>query len=678
MAKLRHFLKGGFCIALLFLVTLLLGSRSYAQIKPYHPENLAVLEEKLRQTEIKPEKAAILLDLHDQCKYTNSRKAYGYNNQALYLSEQIRNKALMARAFTNKGSECFYSGELNTALKFYLKSCKLISAEEEPLQMALNLSGMANIFSLKGDYPTSMEYSYRSIEISKKSPVGLNLRCHARANLAGTYISLEQYKKAEYLLKRNLNELKDFSSPTVKALTYTNLGSYYANVGKIKTAIYNQKLALEETEPLGLNYFTARACSSLSNLYLSDNQPDKGLLFARRAKLLSTISQDAQIQTIASANIAWIFLSLNKLDSARFYSQYALSLSKSKGIHSFQPWILQIHSEVLKELGLYNASLEALQESRKISKHIITEEAKNQSVNRLEAFSALETREDLDLKYAHQLVRITFFRNISIVVVVLALIIGIGIFFLYRHRNMLSNVLKRKYEEIETKRKEVSHLNQIKDQLFAAIAQELRTPLQTIQDVLANLDQNARPGVYLSEPFMLNQLQHQTVRTITIMEDLLFTARVQMQMYQPLRQEFQLKSLTDELDKNLKLLNNGTFLTIIHAIPKDLYLYSDMTMLKMALRNLFLNVAYRPGKIMFPVVLSAWKENGLVNIRIADVQEFEQSVIKCNDQQCNDSPHKPYWDISLIQNFLEADGGKLLTCPGGKGYDIVLPDPHQS
>jgi hypothetical protein len=98
----------------------------------------------------------------------------------------------------------------------------------------------------------------------------------------------------------------------------------------------------------------------------------------------------------------------------------------------------------------------------------------------------------------------------------------------------------------------------------------------------------------------------------------------------------------------------------------------------MAMRNLFLNVAHRPGKNMFPVVLSAWKENGLVIIRIADVQEFEQPVTKCNAQQCNDLPRKPYWDISLIQNFLEANGGKLSICPDGKGYDIILPDPHQS
>jgi len=650
----------------------------WAQIKPYNPNKLAELEKKLAKSEIKTEKATLYADLHDQWMYVNSNTAYFYNNQALNLALVLKDNLLLARAYSNKGNEFFDKGDLKSALQFYLKSSELISEKEQPLLIALNLSNISNVFSLKGDYSTSMEYAYRSIALSKKSSEGLNLTCHTRANLAGSYTALEQYKKAEYLLQKTLNEIKNYDSPAVKAMTYSNIGMNYSIEHKNKTAIHYQKLALRETEPFGLDYFTSRACYGLGNLYLSNKEPQKALGFTRRAKELSTLSEDAQIQTLSNAGIARIFLNLGKLDSATFYAEQALSIAQLKGIKSFQPWILQIHSKILKERKQYDASLKALQESRRIGAQVFSQEAKDQSINRLEAFSTLETREDLDLQFAHQFSRIKFFQNISIIAVVLTLIVGFGIYFLYRYRRTLNLELTKKNEELEINRKEVFQMNQIKDQLFAAIAHELRTPLHTIKEVLSRLDQSSKSPDYLSESNMLTQLQHQTVGTITLLEDLLFTARVQMQQYQPLRQEFQLKSLTDELDKNLKLLNNGTFLTIIHAIPKDLYLYSDMTMLKMAMRNLFLNVAHRPGKNMFPVVLSAWKENGLVIIRIADVQEFEQPVTKCNTQQCNDSPRKPYWDIALIQNFLETNGGKLSICPDGKGYDIILPDPHQS
>lgn len=670
--------KKVFHIVLITILLQFVAGAAWAQLKPYNPKKLAELEKKLSKTEIKTEKATLYLDLHDQWMYVNSNDAYFYNNQGLNLAQELGNKLLLARAYGNKGNEFFDKGDLNSALQFYFKSSELISEKEQPLLVALNLSNISNVFSLKGDYPTSMKYAYRSIALSKKSPEGLNLTCHTRANLAETYRALEQYKKAEILLIKTLNEIKNYPSPTVKAMAYTYLGMNYSMEHKIKTAIHYQKLALQETEPLGLDYFTSRACYNLGNIYLDNKEPQKALYFARKAKVLSTLSEDAQIRALSNAEIARAFLDLEKLDSASFYAEQALSIAQLKGIKSFQPWILQIHSKILKERKQYDASLKALQESRKIGEHVFSQEAKDQSINRMEAFSILETREDLDLQYADQFSRVKFFRNISIIAVVLTLIVGFGIYFLYRYRKILNLELTKKNEELETKRKEVFQMNQIKDQLFAAIAHELRTPLHTIQEVLSKLDQNSKSPHFLSESNMLTQLQHQTVRTITLMEDLLFTARVQMQQYQPLRQEFQLKSLTDELDKNLKLLNNGTFLTIIHAIPEDLYLYSDMTMLKMALRNLFLNIANRPGKIMFPVILSAWKENGLVNIRIADVQEFEQPVTKCNAQQCNDSIRKPYWDIALIQNFLEANGGKLLSCPEGKGFDIVLPDSHQS
>jgi len=650
----------------------------WAQIKPYNPNKLAELERKLGKTEIKTEKATLYLDLHDQWMYVNSNNAYFYNNQALSLAQTLGDGLLLARAYCNKGNEFFDEGNLKSALQFYLKSSKLISEKEQPLIMALNFSNIANVFSLKGDYSTSMVYSFRSIYLSKKSSEGFNLTCHTRANLAGSYTALGQYGKAEYLLKKNLAEMKDYPSPIVKVMTDFYLGENYSPKGKTNMAIYRQELALKESEQFGLSYLTSRVCYSLSNLYLSNQKPHKALYFARRAKELSTLSEDVQIQALSSAGIALAFLNLGQIDSAKFFVRQALFIAQHKEIKSFEPWILQIHSQVLKELKQYDASLKALQESQKIGQQVFSQIAKNQSVELLDVFSKLETREDLDLQYAHQFSRIKFLRNISIIAVVLTLIVGFGIYFLYRYRRTLNLELTKKNEELEINRKEVFQMNQIKDQLFAAIAHELRTPLHTIQEVLSKLDQSSKSPDYLSESLMLTQLQHQTVGTITLLEDLLFTARVQMQQYQPLRQEFQLKALTDELDKNLKLLNNGTFLTIIHAIPKDLYLYSDMTMLKMAMRNLFLNVAHRPGKNMFPVVLSAWKENGLVIIRIADVQEFEQPVTKCNAQQCNDSPRKPYWDISLIQNFLETNGGKLSICPDGKGYDIILPDPHQS
>lgn len=652
---------------------------AWAQLKPYNPSKRAELEIRLAKTEIKTEKANLYLDLHDQWMYTNSKTAYFYNNQALSLAQTLGDDLLLARGYGNKGNEFFDKGDLKSALQFYLKSSKLISEKEQPLIMALNFSNIANVFSLKGDYSTSMIYSFRSIYLSKKNSEGLNLTRHTRANLAGSYTALGQYEKAEYLLKKNLAEIKDFPSPTVKAMTYFYLGENYSLKGKTNMAIYCQELAFEESEQNGLGYFTSRVCYSLSNLYLSNQKPHKALYFARRAKALSTLSEDAQIQALSNAGIALAFLNLGQIDSAKFFVRQALSIAQHKEIKSFEPWILQIHSQVLKELKQYDASLKALQESRKIGQVVFSQIAKDQSVELLEDFSKLEIRENLDLQYADQFSRIKFLQNISIIVVVLALIVGFGIYFLYRYRRTLNLELTQKNEELEKNRKEVFQMNQIKDQLFAAIAQELRTPLQTIQEVLSKLDQSSKSPDFLSESNMLTQLQHQTVCTITLLEDLLFTARVQMQQYQPLRQEFQLKSLTDELDKNLKLLNNGTFLTIIHSIPEDLYLYSDMTMLKMALRNLFLNVAHRPGKNMFPVVLSAWKENGLVNIRIADVQEFEQQPVAMrNALQCNDSPRKPYWDVSLIQNFLEANGGKLMICPDGKGYDILLPDPHQS
>lgn len=638
-----------------------------AQLTPFDPLKRSELESRLSQVEIKPERAKVLLDLHDQWMYVDPAKAYAYNNQAFKLAQELRNPLLLARAYGNMGNKGFDGGNLDRALKDYVKSSSLVSIEKYPLINALNFSNISNVFALKGDIPTAMEYSYRAIELSKKTPDGLNVRCHTRANLAETYTNLQQFEKAEFLLKLNLKELKSIKSPTVNAMTLNNLGIIYRHKKRLDAAIECFQRALGETTPNDLNYFTSSICAQLSEVYLLQQKPAQALPFARKARFLSTRHGDAQVETISSRDLAQIFLDTNQLDSAYYYAKYALNLSSYRGLQSLRPSALLTYAKVLKQQQQYAASLEAMQEAKTLSDSIYSEETKAQSTNRLEAFSILEAQQKINQRYADQIQRAKLIRLITSLAIGLALFIGIGIYLLYGQRQAVNKILTQKGAAIEAQRKELLHLNQIKDQLFSAIATELRTPLRAIQGVLANLEKG------LSHPeSTLGQLQQQTMRTLTLLEDLLFTARVQMQQYQPLRQEFQLKTLVEDLDKNMRAMSNGAYVPIVYQVPQDLAMYSDPTMLKMVIRNLLLLVAHRPGKMGMPMAVNAWREADRVNIRIGDVAESPAELASLH--KTDSLPFKPHWDLDLIRSFVQSYGGILVECSEGKGYDLILPD----
>lgn len=259
-----------------------------AQLTPFDPLKRSELESRLSQVEIKPERATVLLDLHDQWMYVDPAKAYAYNDQAFKLAQELRNPLLLARAYGNMGNKGFDGGNLDRALKDYVKSSSLVSIEKYPLINALNFSNISNVFALKGDIPTAMEYSYRAIDLSKKTPDGLNVRCHTRANLAETYTNLQQFEKAEFLLKLNLKELKSIKSPTVNAMTLNNLGVIYRHKKRFDEAIDCFQRALEETTPYDLNYFTSSICAQLSEVYLLQEKPSQALPFAHKARFLST------------------------------------------------------------------------------------------------------------------------------------------------------------------------------------------------------------------------------------------------------------------------------------------------------------------------------------------------------------------------------------------------------
>lgn len=638
-----------------------------AQLTPFDPIKRSELESRLSQVEIKADLTTVLLDLHDQWMYVDPAKAFAYNDQAFKLAQELGNPLLLARAYGNMGNKGFDAGNLDRALKDYVKSSSLISIEKHPLINALNFSNISNVFALKGDIPTAMEYSYRAIELSKKIPEGLNVRCHTRANLAETYTNLQQFEKAEFLLKLNLKELKSIKSPTVNAMTLNNLGIIYRHKKRFNEAIDCLQRALKETTPYDLNYFTSSICAQLSEVYLLQQKPELAIPFARKARFLSIRHGDAQVETISSRDLAQIFLATNQLDSAHYYAKYALNLSSYKGIQSLRPSALITYAQVLKKQQHYAASLKAMQEAKILSDSIYSEETKAQSTNRLEAFSILEAQQNINHLYADQIQRAKLIRFIISLAIGLAIFIGLGIFSLYGQRQAVNKILTDKVAAIEAQRKELLHLNQIKDQLFSAIATELRAPLRAIQGVLANLDKGQS-----HQESTLSQLQQQTMRTLTLLEDLLFTARVQMQQYQPLRQEFQLKTLVEDLDKNIRAMSNGAYVPITYQVPPDLDMYSDPTMLKMVIRNLLLLVAHRPGKSGMPVALNAWREDNRVNIRIGDVAESPAELASLH--KTDSLPFKPHWDLDLIRSFVQSYGGILVECSEGKGYDLILPD----
>ena len=673
MRILSYLSLSSICLpALMCGLGLLCTQVGYAQLTPFDPQKRAELEQQLSQVEIKQQRATVLLDLHDQLMYSEPVRGYAYNDQAFDLAKTLHNDVLLSRAYGNKGNQSFDAGNLDQALKDYLKASSLISSEKQPILTALHYSNIANVFALKGDYATSMEYAYKSIDLCKKSPDGLNLRCHTRANLAESYTNLQQFEKAEFLLKLNIQELQSITSPTVEAMTLNNLGIIYRKKEQPILAIDYLQQAIQESDPFGLNYFTSSICANLSELYLIEQEPQKALPFARRARQLSIQHRDAQVQCISSRNLAQIFLSLNQTDSANYYAKYALNLAIYKGIQTLRPSTLRTYAKVLKQLKQYDASLQALQQARLLSDSIFSEDIKIQSTARLEAFSILETQQNMDNFYADRISQAKLIRWVTGIAIGLAFLIGLGIYSLYQQRQVVNKILTKKGKAIEAQRKELYNLNQVKDQLFSALATELRTPLAAIQGVLAKLEQGANAQYQNQERFLI-QLQQQTVRTITLLEDLLFTARVQMQQYQPLRQEFQLKSLINDVDKNIRLLSNGSSVPLMYHIPPDLDLYSDPTMLKMILRNLLLIVAQRPGKKEVPVTLSAWREGDSVKIRIADVEEVDRQPDPY-PHAANASSHKPYWDLQLIRTFMESFGGQLYECPEGKGYDLVLLD----
>jgi len=251
-------------------------------------------------------------------------------NEALPFFEQMRSLAIKLNL---KKIECesyryiteYYMRKENfdEAKKVAEKSLLISKKSNDTEQILLNLNLLARVYHHFQKYNEAIKIYNEGIELYNRKPTKGNTICNLYYNigiayglvgqnensinaylkgldyakklndnqskfmffggLGWTFISLEQYDKAEKFLLRGLNDSLKIKDESDKISLHRTLGLNYSRWGKFNLALKHDKIALEYFHRTGDKLFEFDELNSIGVIFLKMNQLKKALSYFERA-----------------------------------------------------------------------------------------------------------------------------------------------------------------------------------------------------------------------------------------------------------------------------------------------------------------------------------------------------------------------------------------------------------
>lgn len=281
-------------------------------------------------------------------KLSDHGKALEFAIQTKEMSEDIGNKKIFALSYFVIGDIFNYLGDYNAGADYLFQSLKLYESTFDSVGMALALNGISIAHFKTGNIEKSTEYLLQSLNIAKeiKDIVGIS---RALNNIAANYQSQGKYKQAKQYLEESLEINKDLGFKDWIGINYMNLGSNSNNLGELELADKYYKLAIDLFNEIKSTKLLTTVYLSYSGYLYEINEIDSSLKYAQIAfdeSFLKGINSDAYS---SASLLRRAYQTKNDLKNALKYSilqnqykdsldieQGAIKLSKLEIMHEFE------------------------------------------------------------------------------------------------------------------------------------------------------------------------------------------------------------------------------------------------------------------------------------------------------------------------------------------------------
>ncbi|NCI45534.1 tetratricopeptide repeat-containing sensor histidine kinase [Sediminibacterium soli] len=290
-----------------------------------------------------------------------------------------------------------------------------------------------------------------------------------------------------------------------------------------------------------------------------------------------------------------------------------------------------------------------------------------------------------------QLLVITVGTFILIIVAVLAVLALVN----YQRQRFFGKELKQKNEIIEKNsasldqlNKEISHQNALleednktKNKLLSIISHDLRTPLVNTKGILNLVNQGMVPKDEAER--LLQQLETQYIGTTSLLDNLLFWIKGQMNGQQNEKVKLNLFLLIKTLEDEQRLPLEKKEIVLRNEVDRDISIVAEKELIRICCRNLISNAIKFTNPGGFIEIRSRIEGKNLC-IVIADsgIGMTREAIEKVNAKVYYNTKGTSFekgsgFGLMLCRDLIAKQGGELLVkSEPGKGSEFTIVLPH--
>lgn len=579
-----------------------------------------------------------------------------------------------------KGKIAFLTQDPENAIKNYFKAAQEYKKSRNYQAQSKIYLALGDIFHHQWNHQKAIDYYLVGLNILHKYPQeDWSIQLQILEQLGLCNLELNSYYPALKYLKqaKALAEKNSVQPALCKILRL--IGQTYMEQHQYELANQVLKQAQMIADKQHLPALEMTILDQLCRVSLEFGRYRQAKFFAFKKRTIAQTLRDSNCINLSNYLLAKAYLAENLLDSALSYNTIALSsaLDQNRDTTKRDIWIQQ--GDILAKQNRAYPAILALENAQRIEDNIASSAQRLKAEKLRQEMTIHRAEKQLQQLFKAQFLRERYIRYGMFSAFLLAALISLYYLFKVKIRQKANLQLKIQNTQIESQKNELEQLSQVKDQLLAVISHDLRSPLWAIQAVLDTLNEpDLSP---LEQKHWLELLHQQTAKTSVMLENLLYWARIQMNSYQPVNEEFKLQPIVEDLSESIQFIFAEKEVRIKNEISPSFTLYSDPGMIRMALRNIIAN-AVKFSHAGQEVEVHAQQEKNGCTIQIVDygIGMNEEQLHKALNGQLSRFGTKGEvgsgMGLSLVRQFIENQGGKLIgqaQVNQGCVFTITLP-----
>jgi signal transduction histidine kinase len=326
------------------------------------------------------------------------------------------------------------------------------------------LIGIAQVFSLSGNYPRSLALFLQALKIAEEIK-DKNLETTALSSLADLYFYSGDINRSINYSYKAMESNRKLGRMSNLYQNMLNLGDTYENIGQLDSALFFTKEAYNYSIENNFQDFFGIVLANLGNIYNKRDRVDSAMIFYNSAKPYLTDGGNDQGLSEVYLGMAKLFLKSGQKDSCLHYAKLAFSIAKGGGF-------MDAGMEASHFLADYYRSVRNVDSAYTYQSATIAAKDSlfsQQKANEIQSMSYEETMRQQQIQEDKDKARAQIRQNALMGGLGTLLIVAFLLFRNNRQKKKANSLLQKQKEQIDAKAHELEAQKEILEQSYSNV-----------------------------------------------------------------------------------------------------------------------------------------------------------------------------------------------------------------